>query len=130
MLPKGFRYPRDLTDVAAGKQHVPEGHWWFIDANSKPGELAYSIRGHDGRNLIPFAKVDDGRGDVASFDGNDCTGDPVILMLVLDDSSRSCSYRSFQEWMKGSWATPENPTKNGHWVLRSRGTAKGQNRAA
>jgi hypothetical protein len=100
MLPNGFRYPGDLTDIAAGKQHVREGHWWFIDANSEAGELAYSIRAHDGRNLVPFAKVDDDPGDVACFDGNDCTGDPAVLMLVLDDSSRSYSYRNFKEWMK------------------------------
>jgi len=100
MLPDGFRYPKGLTDIAAGKQHVPYGYWWFIDANSKAGRLAYSIRGHDGRNLVPFAKVDDGRGDVACFDGNDCTGEPAVLMLVLDDSGRSYSYRNFEEWMK------------------------------
>lgn len=100
LLPDGFRYPPELIDIAASGEYVPVGQWWFIDANSKAGRLAYSVRGHDGRNLIPFAKVDDGRGDVACFDGSDRSGDPVVLMLVLDESGRSYSYRNFQEWMK------------------------------
>lgn len=73
------RKKKSLTDIAAGTQHVPDGHWWFIDASSQAGRLAYSIRGRDGQNLVPFAKLDDGRGDFACFDGNDPTGDPAVL---------------------------------------------------
>lgn len=56
---------------AATGEHPDFGLWWFIDANSDAGKHAYSVRQHDGRNLIPFAKVDDGRGDIACFDGDD-----------------------------------------------------------
>ncbi|WP_200872565.1 hypothetical protein [Cupriavidus sp. SK-4] len=86
LLPEGFRYAPELSEMAATGDYYPVGQWWFIDASSKAGRLAYSVRNHDGRNLIPFAKVDDGRGDVACFDGNDHSGDPVVLMLILDHS--------------------------------------------
>ncbi|MGO4280124.1 SMI1/KNR4 family protein [Cupriavidus sp. RAF20_2] len=98
LLPEGFLYPRELVEIAAGARFTPVGQWWFIDANSKAGRLAYEIRTRGGRNLVPFAKVDDGRGDVACFDGNDRSGDPPVLMLVLDDSERSCRYANFREW--------------------------------
>jgi hypothetical protein len=97
-LPPGFSYPQEIRDFAATGEHPDFGPWWFIDANSKAGKLAYSVRQHDGRNLIPFAKVDDGRGDVACFDGDDKSGDPKVHMLVLDDSGRSYSFANFSAW--------------------------------
>lgn len=97
-LPPEFVYPDEIQDFAETGEYPNFGPWWFIDANSKAGKLAYSVRQHDGRNLIPFAKVDDGRGDVACFDGDDKTGEPKVLMLVLDDSGRSYSFANFAEW--------------------------------
>ncbi|QHI99153.1 hypothetical protein GT347_14915 [Xylophilus rhododendri] len=97
-LPQGFEFPAEIKDFAATGKHPDLGPWWFIDANSRAGKLAYSARQHDGRNLIPFAKVDDGRGDVACFDGDDLSGDPKVLMLVLDDSGRSYSFTNFSQW--------------------------------
>lgn len=64
----------------------------------------FSVRRHDGRNLIPFAKVDDGRGDVACFDGDDSTGNPQVLMLVLDESGRSYSFADFEAWLAAAEA--------------------------
>lgn len=60
------------------------------------------MRNYDERNLIPFAKVDDGRGDVACFDGDDSSGDPAVLMLVLDESGRMYSYPDFATWMEAA----------------------------
>ncbi|MGU7783236.1 SMI1/KNR4 family protein [Burkholderia sp. PU8-34] len=97
-LPAGFVYPSEIQDFATTGEYPDLGPWWFIDANSKAGKLAYSVRQCDGRNLIPFAKVDDGRGDVACFDGDDTSGNPKVCMLVLDDSGRSYSFASFSEW--------------------------------
>lgn len=97
-LPPGFVYPPEILEFAESGKYPNLGPWWFIDASSKAGELIYSIRKHDGRNLIPFAKVDDGRGDVACFDGNDSSGNPRVHMLVLDDSKRSYSFDNFSDW--------------------------------
>jgi hypothetical protein len=85
--------------------------WWFIDANSKAGELSYSNRLREGTNLIPFAKVDDDRNDIACFDGTDTSGNPKVVMRVLDDSGRSYSFENFDSWLTaakadaGRWQT-------------------------
>lgn len=99
LLPSGFEYPSKLQGFAVSGKYPAIAPWWFVDANSKAGKLFYSIRQHDGRNLIPFAKVDDSRGDVACFDGDDFSGNPRVLMLVLDESGRSYSYESFDQWL-------------------------------
>ena len=98
-LPPGFVYPGEIREFAATGEYPNLGPWWFIDANSKAGKLAYSLRQHDRRNLIPFAKVDDGRGDVACFDGDDKSGGPKVLMLVLDDPGRNYFFSNFAEWI-------------------------------
>lgn len=97
-LPVGFIYPAEIKNFSLSGEYPQIYPWWFFDAHSKAGELAYSIRLHDGRNLIPFAKVDDGRGDIACFDGDDVSGDPRVLMLVLDESGRSYSFVNFSHW--------------------------------
>jgi hypothetical protein len=102
LLPPGFEYPSKLQEYSNGGQHPMISPWWFIDAASKAGKLAHSIRLHDGRNLVPFAKVDDGRGDVACFDGDDASGNPKVLMLILDDSGRSYSYDDFDQWLQAA----------------------------
>lgn len=48
---------------------------------------------------MPFAKVDDGRGDIACFDGEDTSGNPEVLMLVLDESGRHYGFKDFDEWL-------------------------------
>lgn len=107
-LPEGFNYPERLKRMSelGGGGCPPIGPWWFVDANSKAGQLFYSIRKHDGRNLVPFAKVDDGRGDIACFDGDDTSGNPAVLMLVLDDSGRAYSYQDFDDWMEAARSDP------------------------
>lgn len=102
-LPEGFNYPERLKRMSEAGGYPPIAPWWFVDSDSKAGRLFYSIREHDGRNLIPFAKVDDGRGDIACFDGNDISGDPAVLMLVLDDSGREYSFKNFDEWMSAAF---------------------------
>lgn len=95
-LPALFRYPLKLTEIAASGEYPLIGQWWFVDANSEAGELFYSVRQYDGRNLVPFAKGDD---DIACFDGDDISGNPAVLMLVLDGSDRNYSFRNFAAWL-------------------------------
>jgi hypothetical protein len=98
-LPVGFKYPVHLLELATGGGSLNLYPWLFIDASSKVGELSYSVRPTDGRNLIPFASVEDDRKDIACFDGNDTTGNPAVFMLILDDSGRSYSYVDFADWL-------------------------------
>jgi hypothetical protein len=99
-LPVGFIYPERLKHMSASGEYPEISPWWFVDADSKAGRLFYSIREHDGCNLVSFAKVDDARGDIACFDGDDISGNPSVLMLVLDESGRAYSFKDFDDWMK------------------------------
>jgi hypothetical protein len=101
-LPEGFAYPERLRRMSESGEYPTLSPWWFVDADSKAGKLFYSIREHDGRNLVPFAKVDDGRGDIACFDGDDVSGNPPVLMLVLDESGRAYSFKDFDDWMNAA----------------------------
>lgn len=96
ILPPGFRYPDAIQAIAKGSGTLSAGPWWFVDAASDAGKLFYSIRNHDGRNLVPFAKMDD---DIACFDGDDRTGNPAVLALVLDDSDRAYGFKDFASWL-------------------------------
>lgn len=99
-LPAGFKYPSELLHLAATGDDPKIYPWWFVDATTQAGVLFHTTRKSDGRNLVPFAKVDDGRGDIACFDGDDTTGNPAVLMLISDDSGRSYSYADFADWLK------------------------------
>jgi hypothetical protein len=101
-LPLGFKYPDGLTHFATTGNYPDIYPWWFIDANSKAGELSYSNRIKENQVLIPFAKVDDDRNDIACFEGTDTSGNPKVVMRVLDDSGREYSYRNFEEWLKAA----------------------------
>jgi hypothetical protein len=101
-LPDGFQYPAALLELAAGAGQLNIYPWLFIDAPSQVGELSYAVRQMDGRNLVPFASVEDDRKDIACFDGNDTSGNPAVLMLILDDSGRSYSYTDFADWFKAA----------------------------
>lgn len=103
-LPSGFAYPEKFLCIARSGAYPPIYPWWFVDAVSEAGELFFSNRQHDGRNLIPFAKVDDGRDDIACFDGDDQSGNPNVLMLILDESGRAYSFKDFDEWMNAALA--------------------------
>ena len=105
-LPSGFRYPPEFQRIGDTGEHPSLGSWWFVDARSEAGKLFYSVRNHDGRNLVPFAKVDD---DIACFDGDDISGDPAVLMLVLDGSGRRYSFKNFADWLDAAERQGRNP---------------------
>ncbi len=97
-LPEGFKYPESfLQGVAAQNNLYP---WIFIDVESDAGKLLHTIGMSDDKNLVPFASLENGDGDAACFDGNDCSGNPSVIMLILDDSGRSYSFRDFDEWLE------------------------------
>jgi hypothetical protein len=48
-VPPGFIYPTQLREFAESGRFPPIDPWWFFDADSKAGRLAYSVRRHDGR---------------------------------------------------------------------------------
>jgi hypothetical protein len=48
--------------------------------------------------------VDDGRGDIACFDGDDRSGNPLVLMLVLDETGRHYTFSDFDHWMSAAVA--------------------------
>jgi hypothetical protein len=101
-LPHGFRYPDAFRAIAEGIETPSIGSWWFVDAASDAGKLFFSVREHDGRNLIPFAKMAD---DIACFDGEDHTGNPPVLALVLDDSGRAYGFADFSSWLAKASST-------------------------
>lgn len=100
LLPSEFRYPFEYLKLSKGSADLDIYPWWFIDANTKAGELSYKVRGFDGRNLIPFAKVDDGRNNIACFDGDDLSGNPKVHMLIIDGDVESYSFSDFSGWLE------------------------------
>jgi len=68
-LPSGFRYPEDRANFADPKAASKLYPWWFVDAASEAGALFWSIRTHDGRNLIPLRRsMTDGEMSPASME--------------------------------------------------------------
>ena len=98
-LPEGFVYPEKYLSFSESGEYPHIYPWWFVDAQSDAGKLFYLLRKRDGRNLVPFAKVDDGRDDIACFDGDNRTGNPAILMQINDGSGREYSFKDFDDWL-------------------------------
>ena len=101
-LPPGFRYPEKFVAMIAANDLPDLYPWTFVDAQSEAGRLLYSLRKADGRNLIPFATLESGDGDTACFDGDNTTGHPAVLMLVLDGSGRSYAFADFEDWIRAA----------------------------
>jgi hypothetical protein len=122
-LPKGFRYPTGFDRAAANHEPAPEP-WRYIDAKSEVGQLSWSLRQSDGRNLVPFATLETGDGDTACFDGNDCSGNPAVFMLVLDGSERRYQFEDFDDWLSqaiaksSGWKTRSDRSSAGRWPCR------------
>lgn len=99
-LPEGFRYPESFLEMVSADGRKNLYPWVLIDPKSEVGQLLFSLGAAEGKNLIPFASLENGDGDAACFDGNDTTGNPAVLMLILDESDRSYSFADFDDWMK------------------------------
>ena len=102
LLPRGFRYPQRYLNFAETGEYPAIYPWWFIDAESEVGRLAYEVGRLENAMLVPFAKIDDSAGDIACFDGNDSTGNPRIIMLITDGSGRAYSFNDFDDWLSAA----------------------------
>jgi hypothetical protein len=91
--------------------------WVFIDPASAVGQLAWKVRKSDGRNLVPFASVGDDRKDIACFDGDDLSGNPEVLILVVDGSRRQYSFSDFAAWRTAA-AEDADAWRRAHGSLR------------
>ena len=98
ILPPGFCYPAALCALARDGEPRNIFPWAFLDAATEIGELAYLMRCHDGRNLVPFASVSDERKDIACFDADDLSGDPPVRMLFATDRGPRHAFSSFSAW--------------------------------
>jgi len=104
LLPEGFAYPMAFLEWAKTPEAASVYPWVLTNAKEEVGRLLYSLRESDGRNLIPFASLETGDGDVACFNGDDLCGNPEVLMLVLDGSGRSYSFPDFSSWLAAARA--------------------------
>jgi hypothetical protein len=98
LLPTGFRYPSAYLEFAESAAPDALYPWWFIDADSKAGELSWAVSQRSKRSLIPFAKTDE-HDDIACFDGDDTSGNPRILMRT-STPDRSYHFESFTHWLR------------------------------
>ena len=104
ILPAGFLFSKDYLHFMA-QQSIPDLEpWWFLcefkdDAEYWFGELE---RQYPSRNFIAFAKLEDSD-DFACFDGDDHTGDPIVVYVhafTTPGWEARGSITSFSEWIK------------------------------
>lgn len=102
-LPADFKYPRKYLDFAKSIDLPNDFAWWFDDAGTEGGELSWRLRqsydawiGLEGRNLIPFAQLND---DAAFFDGDDLSGDPRVVVIDLGNKERVYELPNFDAWL-------------------------------
>ncbi len=100
-LPVNFKYPLNYLMLAKDTStidSIPHFGWWFEDAQSETGVLAYSLRLEHvkGLNLIPFAQFFDW---AAYFDGNDTSGNPKVYVLDLGDLPHYVVLDDFDDWL-------------------------------
>ncbi|MFM2483475.1 hypothetical protein [Celerinatantimonas sp. YJH-8] len=101
-LPKHFSYPEKYIIMSA-EANLPEYfEWWFEDADTPAGKLAWNLRhsykewkNMKDKNLIPFAQLND---DAAFFDGNDTSGNPKVIVIDLGNTERNYEFCDFDSW--------------------------------
>lgn len=104
LLPEGFKYPELYIRISQGSG-FPEGLVWkFTDAYAPNGELIWEVgAAHEGwrvisnRNLIPFAQSGN---ETAFFDGNDISGEPIVVIIDLINNEYMYELTNFDEWLK------------------------------
>jgi hypothetical protein len=101
-LPSGFKYPPEYLTSLKGASDTALVPWEFEDSATDAGQLLLGIALRHTPPLVPFARLDAYGGDVdfACFDASDTTGDPAVIMLVLDGSDRAWSYANFEVWLE------------------------------
>lgn len=101
ILPKGFKYPAQFISLSKDTSSINGDEyfqWWFDDADTSAGELAYSVRNNflNDFNLVPFAKNGDW---IANFDGSDTSGNPRVIIVDLGDLPFHMFCDNFDDWL-------------------------------
>ena len=108
MLPEGFKYPSAYLEYIAGHEQDELYPWRFLAES--PSEISFLIqllqKAYPDKRLIPFAQYEDSaNGDIACFDGNDCSGEPRIYFHVfcyqgeMPPWDKRYHLSSFSEWL-------------------------------
>lgn len=103
-LPNGFKFPQDFINVISLKDIPQYDPWWFLAKFPDRARAWFNMLETDfpARRLIPFAKYN-ADPEVACFDGNDVSGDPIVYYVQADASPGkeiSGSEPNFAAWLE------------------------------
>jgi len=101
ILPDGFIYPARYLQLANCTKTVKSDEyfqWWFLDSKTEGSKLSYSLRNNKIKdfNLVPFAQNSEW---MAYFDGDDCSGDPKVMVVDITDLPFHMVFKNFNEWL-------------------------------
>ena len=101
ILPVGFVYPATYIQLTKNTEAVKSDEyfqWWFLDSTTEGAKLSYSLRNNKIKdfNLVPFAQNSEW---MAYFDGDDCSGDPRVIVVDLTDLPSFMILENFNEWL-------------------------------
>jgi len=101
MLPNGFIYPANYLQLANCTKTIQSDEyfqWWFLDSTAEGAKLSYSLRNNKIKdfNLVPFAQNSEW---MAYFDGDDCSGDPRVIVADITDLPFHMIFKNFNEWL-------------------------------
>ena len=101
ILPVGFVYPATYIQLTKNTEAVKSDEyfqWWFLDSTTEGSKLSYSLRNNKIKdfNLVPFAQNSEW---MAYFDGDDCSGDPRVIVVDLTDLPSFMIFENFNEWL-------------------------------
>ena len=101
ILPVGFVYPDAYIQLTKNTETVKSDEyfqWWFLDSITEGAKLSYSLRNNKIKdfNLVPFAQNSEW---MAYFDGDDCSGDPRVIVVDLTDLPSFMIFENFNEWL-------------------------------
>lgn len=104
--PTGFRFPQSFVD-AIGEDDLPELYplYFLLEQGGAVEDWTKILREQfPDRNLVPFVRLD-GNDDVHCFDGNDLSGNPIVV-LIHSFTTPGWEYRGewfhFDSWLKGA----------------------------
>ena len=101
ILPVEFLYPAAYIQLTKNTETVKSDEyfqWWFLDSTTEGAKLSYSLRNNKIKdfNLVPFAQ---NSGWTAYFDGDDCSGDPKVIVVDITDLPFHMIFKNFNEWL-------------------------------
>ncbi len=104
LLPKGFQYPEGYLTHSKTMGYPLQFLWDFIDHEEHDFiewkcRLNPKINGWSAlANIdpIPFARNGDW---AAHFDGNDHSGDPIVVVIDLGNKAHGYTHENFSDWL-------------------------------